>query len=126
MLSFLDEKPHVTMGDLYLLSRFLFNLSSAVRQAVKKDLATLNEPSREVRSAARIDTQLLCDQAPSIIDQWAAILQQALATPKEQPQPHEEQQALENDGAEPGEPRPKPPSEPKAVMGGGPKGGRGR
>ena len=29
-------------------------------------------------------------------------------------------------GAEPGEPRPKPPSEPKAVTGGGQKGGRGR
>ena len=33
LLALLDARPHVTVGDLYALSRYLFNLSNAVKQA---------------------------------------------------------------------------------------------
>ena len=32
LLALLDARPHVTVGDLYALSRYLFNLSNAVKQ----------------------------------------------------------------------------------------------
>ena len=87
MLSLLDEKPHVTVGDLYQLSIYLFNLSNAVKQAVKKDLAKLSEPDRKARRAG---AALLTDRPPSIIDQWASTLRAALddtpvASPESQP-----------------------------------------
>ena len=66
MISFLDEKPHVTVGDLYLLSRYLFNLSSAVRQAVKKDLAALSQQQMLSQEGPRVR-----QRPQSIVARWA-------------------------------------------------------
>ena len=66
LLAFLDEKPHVTVGDLYLLSRYLFNLSSAVRQAVKKDLAALSQQQMLSQEGPRV-----WQRPQSIVARWA-------------------------------------------------------
>ena len=94
MLSFLDQKPHVTIGDLYQLSRYLFNLSSAVRQAVKKDLAALSQPERQNACKRDQSSSILDFRPPSIIKQWASALGKEL----QRRQQHDSGQTEDGDG----------------------------
>jgi hypothetical protein len=72
MLSFLHQAPCVSVGDLHLLSRYLFNLSNAVKQGVRKGLIALSEQ----RWGDRVNPNAKVDQkSPKVIDQWLSKLQ---------------------------------------------------
>eukprot|EP01052_Picozoa_sp_SAG31_P009859 SAG31_NODE_528_length_14438_cov_2.252877_2_plen_348_part_00 len=71
MLSFLQQAPFVTVRNLHLLSRYLFNLSNAVRQGVRKGLTALSEQ----RWGDRVNPNANVNQnPPSVIDQWLSNL----------------------------------------------------
>ena len=69
LLALLDEWPYVTVGDLYALSRYLFNLSNAVKQAAKNDserASVLTEPIED-------PTAIRHSQRPqSLVVRWGA------------------------------------------------------